>query len=192
MIADDATIPTGRLRDVLKRRARARPPLELLASRAAALTAAGLTSTGLVAMCCRPVSGPEFAASRERLAYATTPHARLVHWEWDVHGQQWVLLTGESLRKLATAARNVERTLERDGFGGLLLLTVFGMHDGKSCPVHLVYDHRTRLFSPFAPCRGHERDAGVEQAAIAALDTLPVQPDEAHWVPVWDSPLMPG
>lgn len=174
------------------RRGRVRSPLELLAACAHDVAGAGLASTGLAAVCCRPVSGPAFAAARERLAVSTRSDARLVHWDWDVNGQQWALLTGESLRKLALAAASVERALARDNFGGLLLWTVLGLRDAGDRPVHLVHDHRTRLFSLFAPRDGHIRDSTSEQAAAAALPWLPLEPDPLQWSPVWESPLAAG
>jgi hypothetical protein len=179
-----------RWRDLLRWRGRSRTPLDELAMCAGDLGTRGLTPGGLLAICCRPASGPSFAAARERVAVAAEPRARLVHWEWDVHGQQWALLSSDSLRRMTGAASRVEQTLARRGFSGVLLWTVLALRDSGDQPVQLVYDHRHRAFYPFAPRSEHTRDGAVEEEVATMLGGIvPLVSDPGQWLPLWENPL---
>lgn len=166
------------------------PQLGELAQQATAIVAAGLASTGRAAISCRPASGPTFAAARESLAVAAAPRARLVHWDWDVHGNQWAVLTADSLRRIAIATARVEKSLDRRGFGALLRWTVVALRDVSGRPVQLVYDHRHPCFYPFAPGSHHDRDEAAERSLVTTLTgLLPMAQDPAQWHPLWDNPL---
>ena len=182
---------------VMGRRKVKGPDLDaLFAIPSAAITldvAAGLRSTGSVAVCYRDPEGAPFdrlEADVTAMLQASRPALSR-----DSHGYTWVVLNGsvDDLGALVTDLHAVTTTLQMEGFGPNILcdLVPFKATDGRV--VALVYLPKRGTFYPFAPQAGaaQQRDNALELQVRGVISgELPLEPDVSRWFAVWDAPVL--
>ncbi|MGB9373433.1 MAG: hypothetical protein WCA82_04655 [Jiangellales bacterium] len=182
---------------VMGRRKVKGPDLDaLFAIPSAAITldvAAGLRSTGSVAVCYRDPEGAPFdrlEADVTAMLQASRPALSR-----DSHGYTWVVLNGsaDDLGALVTDLHAVTTTLQMEGFGPNILcdLVPFKATDGRV--VALVYLPKRGTFYPFAPQAGsaQQRDNALELQVRGVISAeLPIEPDVSRWFAVWDAPVL--
>jgi hypothetical protein len=183
--------------DVLLGRSKPKKPDldRLFALPTAAITleaAAGLTPTGVGAVCFRTAEGAAFAQLerdiRELLDAGQGPDVELTT---DSYGYTWLVSRHgpDDLEGLVTDIHAVNASLEAGGFGPQLLCSVvaFGGPGGKR--FGLVYLYKRGTFYPFAPLSGERRDNATELQVRGAVGAdLPVETDLGRWFPVWGAP----
>jgi hypothetical protein len=157
----------------------------LFAVTSAAITleaAAGLRSSGQAAVCFKPASGQDFAATSKELTELLEMAVKEAGSKLDVtddkYGYRWVVLADPDLEDLVTSVHLVNSTLQDHGFGS-------GPAAG-----HLVYLYKRGTFYPFAPRPGERRDNEVELNVRAVLGgELPIESDLTRWFALWGVPI---
>ena len=159
-------------------------------------TAVGLAPAGAGAVCFRPASGQDFAATQteidELLALAGKDTGAMVSQSQDSYGYSWLVVRDPELDDVVTAVHMVNATLAERGFGPQLLASVFPFRTGDGRVAHLVYLFKRGTFYPFAPAPGggERRDNQLElqiQAAVAG--EVPLEEDLSRWFPIWGAPI---
>ncbi|QXE38344.1 hypothetical protein KQY30_33020 [Streptomyces sp. GMY02] len=191
----------GLLDTILGRSKPVRPDLdELFALPSAALTlqaGAGFMPTGRGSVCFAGVEGGGFARVREdvrELLDADSGRAgHPVEFSQDSYGYTWLLVRQppEDTASLVNDLHAVNSLLEEGGFGPQLLCSLLSFRDMEQRPLALVYLYKRGTFYPFAPLPGstEKRDNQRELQVRAVLGSdLRIEPDLAHWFPVWGAP----
>ena len=166
----------------------------LFAVPSAAITleaAAGLTPTGLGAVCFRAAEGAAFAQTQADVvalidADGETPPVEEIT---DGFGFTWLVCRNDDLAALCTDLHAVNTSLQAQGFGTGLLCSVvpFAGPDGRR--VGVVYLYKRGTFYPFAPQEGERRDNLLELQVRDLLDgELPIEADLQRWLAVWGAP----
>ena len=176
----------------------------LFAVSSAAITleaAAGLRPSGQAAVCFKPASGQDFAATSQELTelllMAVSEAGSKLEVSDDRYGYRWVVLADPDLEDLVTSVHLVNSTLQDHGFGPQLLCSVFGFTSAPDAPgpagqqhCYLVYLYKRGTFYPFAPRDGEKRDNELELRVRATLGSdLPVEPDLTRWFALWGVPI---
>jgi hypothetical protein len=168
----------------------------LFAVASAAITleaSAGLRPSGQAAVCFKPASGQDFAATSQELTellqMAVSEAGSKLEVSDDRYGYRWVVLADPDLEDLVTSVHLVNSTLQDHGFGPQLLCSVFGFTSDQG-PCHLVYLYKRGTFYPFAPRPGERRDNEMELNVRAVLGgELPIEPDLTRWFALWGVPI---
>jgi hypothetical protein len=186
----------GLLDTLLGRSKPKKPDLDrLFALPTAAVTldaAAGLTPTGVGAVCFRAAEGAAFAQIekdvRELLDAGDGPK---VEPSTDTYGYTWLVIrrAATDLEGLVTDIHAVNAALEAGGFGPQLLCSVVAFTGPDGRRFGLVYLYKRGTFYPFAPMPGEKRDNALELQVRGAVGAdLPVEDDLGRWFPVWGAP----
>jgi hypothetical protein len=180
--------------DTLRGRSTARPAnldsLFMVPSAAITLeTAAGLTPTGIGAVCYRGAEGAAFATTQadivELLDADDDPDVEKIS---DEYGFTWLVARQEDMSALCTDLHTVNTMLEEQGFGPGLLCSIVTFRDPSGRSVGLVYLYKQGTFYPFAPS-GSRRDNLLElQVRDHLTGELPMEPDLQRWMAVWGAP----
>jgi hypothetical protein len=155
--------------------------------------ALGMKPSGEAAVCFKPASGQDFAATSqemtELLQMAVSEAGSKLEVSDDQYGYRWVVLGDPDLEDLVTSVHLVNSTLQDHGFGPQLLCSVFGFtSDQGAC--HLVYLYKRGTFYPFAPRPGERRDNEMELNVRAVLGgELPIEQDLTRWFALWGVPI---
>ena len=152
-------------------------------------TAAGLTPTGVGAVCYRAAEGSAFASTQadivELLDADDDPDVEKV---LDDYGFTWLVARQDDMSALCTDLHTVNTMLEEQGFGPGLLCSIVTFRDDGGRGVGLVYLYKQGTFYPFAPS-GKGRDNLLElQVRDHLTGELPMEPDLQRWLAVWGAP----
>jgi hypothetical protein len=155
------------------------------------LTSAGLTPTGLGAVCFRAAEGAAFSQTAADVVTLldSDDDGPDVEQQTDSFGFTWLVTRQEDMSALCTDLHAVNTALEDQGFGGGLLcsLVPFAAPDGRK--VGLVYLYKQGTFYPFAPAGENRRDNLFElQVRDALAAELPMEPQLNRWLAVWGAP----
>ncbi len=186
----------GFLDTLLGRSKPVKPDLDrLFALSTAALTleaATGFTPTGLGAVCFRAAEGGAFARlQRDAQELRDADEGPKVEVSEDEYGYTWILAKHEpaALPDLVTDLHAVNATLEANGFGPHLLVSLVAFQDPGGRRLALVYLYKRGTFYPFAPLPGGKRDNALELQVRGAVGAdLPFEKDLGRWFPVWGAP----
>jgi len=167
---------------------------------------AGLTPTGQAGVCFKPAAGQPFAETASQIDQLISlgDNAKVTE-ETDTYGYRWIVLTSQDFEELVNQVHVVNSTLQENGYGTLLLCSVFGfqpMPGGTADPAagtgapsvagtYLVYLYKRGTFYPFVPLAGTEkRDGEIERRLQLTLaDDLSLEPDLERWFPLWGLPV---
>ncbi|MDX3381132.1 hypothetical protein PV682_06660 [Streptomyces niveiscabiei] len=172
---------------------------QLFALPSAAITleaAAGLTPTGVGAVCFATVEGSAFDQTHREVQALldadtdrTGPPVELTR---DTYGYSWLVSrrSPDDLAALVNDLHAVNSSMEVNGFGPQLLCSLAGFTDADGRRLALVYLYKRGTFYPFAPLGdAQRRDNALELRAKAALvDDLRIEQDLSRWFPVWGAP----
>ncbi|HEY8478692.1 MAG TPA: hypothetical protein VIL71_02570 [Spirillospora sp.] len=186
----------GFLDTLLGRSKPAKPDLDrLFALTTAAVTleaATGFTPTGLGSVCFRAAEGGAFARLQrdiqELLDAGDGPKVEISE---DSYGYTWLVARHrpDELAGLVTDLHAVNATLESNGFGPHLLVSLVAFRGPDGRRLALVYLYKRGTFYPFAPLPGDKRDNALELQVRGAIGAdLPFEEDLGRWFPVWGAP----
>ncbi|MEX3107181.1 MULTISPECIES: hypothetical protein [unclassified Streptomyces] len=172
---------------------------QLFALPSAAVTleaAAGLTPTGVGAVCFATVEGSAFDQTHREVRALldadtdrTGPPVELTR---DTYGYSWLVSrrSPDDLAALVNDLHAVNSSMEVNGFGPQLLCSLAGFTDADGRRLALVYLYKRGTFYPFAPLGdAQRRDNALELRVKAALvNDLRIEQDLSRWFPVWGAP----
>lgn len=172
---------------------------QLFALPSAAVTleaVAGLTPTGVGAVCFATVEGSAFDQTHREVQALldadtdrTGPPVELTR---DTYGYSWLVSrrSPDDLAALVNDLHAVNSSMEVNGFGPQLLCSLAGFTDADGRRLALVYLYKRGTFYPFAPLgNAQRRDNALELRVKAALvDDLRIEQDLSRWFPVWGAP----
>jgi len=158
--------------------------------------AMGLTSAGAAAVCFKPATAYDFAATTAEIAQLLELSGKdtgsEVSQSDDSYGYHWVVVRDPDVSDLVTSVHMVNSSLAERGFENQLLATVFAFRDGGGGVVYLVYLFKRGTFYPFvpAPGGGERRDNQKELQLQGALHgEVPLEADLTRWFPIWGAPI---
>lgn len=156
----------------------------------------GLTSAGSAAVCFKPASAYDFAATRAEIDELLTLSAKdtgsEISQQEDSYGYHWIIVRDPDLDDLVNAVHMVNSSLAERGFDHQLLATVFAFRGTGGDVVYLVYLFKRGTFYPFvpAPGGGERRDNQKELQLQSALgNEVPLEADLTRWFPIWGAPV---
>ncbi|MBP5940083.1 PspA-associated protein PspAB [Streptomyces acidiscabies] len=172
---------------------------QLFALPSAAITleaAAGLTPTGVGAVCFATVEGAAFDQTHREVQALldadtdrTGPPVELTR---DTYGYSWLVSrrSPDDLAALVNDLHAVNSSMEVNGFGPQLLCSLAGFTDADGRRLALVYLYKRGTFYPFAPLGDSQRrDNALElQIKAALVNDLRIEQDLSRWFPVWGAP----
>jgi hypothetical protein len=188
----------GLLHTILGRSKPVRANLDaLFALPTAALTlqsAGGLVTSGHAGVCWKPPPGQGSADAQKEIGELVGDGFRHAHDSFD-YG--WLLLDDPDLEELVTKIHMANSTLQDNGWGPQLLVSVFGFVPGPDAPedarpFRLLYLFKRGTFYPFAPVDAakERRDTELELRIRSMVGSdLPFEPDLSRWFPMWDMPV---
>ncbi|TDC62291.1 hypothetical protein E1200_26315 [Actinomadura sp. GC306] len=186
----------GFLDTLLGRSKPAKPDLDrLFGLSTAAVTleaATGFVPTGRGSVCFRAAEGGAFARlQRDVQELLDADEGPKVEISNDSYGYTWILAQHDpaELPALVTDLHAVNATLEANGFGPHLLVSLVGFRGPEGQRLALVYLYKRGTFYPFAPLPGDKRDNALELQVRGAVGAdLPFEDDLGRWFPVWGAP----
>ncbi|GAQ53638.1 PspA-associated protein PspAB [Streptomyces acidiscabies] len=172
---------------------------QLFALPSAAITleaAAGLTPTGVGAVCFATVEGAAFDQTHREVQALldadtdrTGPPVELTR---DTYGYSWLVSrrSPDDLAALVNDLHAVNSSMEVNGFGPQLLCSLAGFTDGDGRRLALVYLYKRGTFYPFAPLGDSQRRDNALELQIKAtlVNDLRIEQDLSRWFPVWGAP----
>ncbi len=155
--------------------------------------AAGMTPTGLGAVCYRAAGGSAFAQTESEILalLRDAPDAPAIRTSHDEFGFTWLVVDDDpdDVPGLVTDLHAVNTSLEAEGFGPGLLCSLVPFSDGAGRRVGLVYLYKQGTFYPFAPKGPGKRDNLLEiEVRNHLAGELPMEPDLARWLALWGAP----
>ena len=154
----------------------------------------GLKSSGVAAVCFKPLSAGEFTRAEneidELLAVAARDSGSEVRRRSDAFGFQWLVVRDPDFEDLVTTVHLVSSELEARGFGAQLLAADFAF-EGPDGRTYLIYGYKTGTFWPFIPTgKDQDRDNAEELRLKNELDgELPIEPQLERWFGLFGAPL---
>jgi len=156
----------------------------------------GLTSAGAAAVCFKPASAYDFAATcneiQELLELQARETGSQISQQEDSYGYHWIIARDPDLSDLVTSVHMVNSSLADRGFDNQLLATVFAFRSSGGDVAYLVYLFKRGTFYPFVPAAGggERRDNQKELQLQAALtNEVPLEADLTRWFPIWGAPV---
>jgi hypothetical protein len=156
----------------------------------------GFTSAGAAAVCFKPASAYDFAATcneiNELLELQARDTGSEISQHQDSYGYHWIITRDPDLSDLVTSVHMVNSSLAERGFDSQLLATVFAFRSDTGAVAYLVYLFKRGTFYPFvpAPGGGERRDNQKELQLQAALtNEVPLEADLTRWFPIWGAPV---
>ena len=109
----------------------------------------------------------------------------------DEYGFRWLVLRDSEFDDLLVALNTVSSELQGGGYGDRLLCAVFGFRDAQHKPVYWIYNYKRGAFYPFVPAGGNQQRDNERELRLKAQigEELPIEPEIARWLPLWDLPL---
>ncbi|TDE28083.1 hypothetical protein [Actinomadura sp. 6K520] len=154
--------------------------------------ATGFVPTGRGSVCFRAAEGGAFARlQRDVQELLDADEGPKVEISTDSYGYTWILNRHDpaDLPALVTDLHAVNATLEANGFGPHLLVSLAGFRGPEGQRLALVYLYKRGTFYPFAPLPGDKRDNALELQVRGAVGAdLPFEEDLGRWFPVWGAP----
>jgi hypothetical protein len=153
----------------------------------------GLRPAGSAAVCFKPLSAGEFVRAENELqelldVVARDSNAR-VERRSDTYGYEWLIVHDPDFEDVVSTVHLIGSELQARGFGPQLLAAIFRF-DGAERPVYWIYGYKRGAFWPFVPKGEKERDNAEELELKAKLEKeLPIEPDLARWLALFDAPL---
>jgi hypothetical protein len=158
--------------------------------------ALGLTSGGAAAVCFKPASAYDFAATtneiNELLELSSKDTGSVISQQEDSYGYHWVIVRDDDLNDLVTTVHMVNASMADRGFDNQLLATVFALRGEHGDVAYLVYLFKRGTFYPFVPAAGggERRDNQKELQIQGALgNEVPFEADLTRWFPIWGAPV---
>jgi hypothetical protein len=158
--------------------------------------AMGLTSAGSAAVCFKPASAYDFAATcteiGQLLELSGKDTGSEVSQSEDSYGYHWIVIRDPDVSDLVTTVHMVNSTLAERGYGNQLLASVFAFRGDSGGVSYLVYLFKRGTFYPFvpAPGGGEKRDNQRELQLQGALQgEVPLEADLSRWFPIWGAPV---
>jgi hypothetical protein len=107
----------------------------------------------------------------------------------DEYGFRWIILRDDDFDDLLVAMNTVSSELQGGGYGDRLLCAVFSFsEDGRK--IYFIYNFKRGNFYPFVPTDNKHRNTEREFQMRAQIgNELPIEPETARWLPLWDLPL---
>jgi hypothetical protein len=156
----------------------------------------GLKSAGAAAVCFKPASGYDFAATcneiGELLELSGKDTGSTVSQSEDSYGYHWIVIHDDDMSDLVTTVHMVNASLSERGYENQLLASVFPFRDESGGVTYLVYLFKRGTFYPFvpAPGGGEKRDNQRELQVQGALTgEVPLEADLTRWFPIWGAPV---
>ena len=156
----------------------------------------GLTTAGAAAVCFKPASAYDFAATcneiQELLELQAKDTGSEISQQEDSYGYHWIITRDPDLSDLVTTVHMVNSSLADRGFDNQLLASVFAFRSSSGDVAYLVYLFKRGTFYPFvpAPGGGERRDNQKELQLQAALtNEVPLEGDLTRWFPIWGAPV---
>jgi hypothetical protein len=152
----------------------------------------GLRATGEGSVCFRAAEGRASGATqREAAALVAVDGGPATETRVDEYGYTWLTVRADAqdTSTLVTDLHAVNSALELQGFGPGLLCSLVGVvgEDGRRS--YVVYLYKQGTFYPFCPITIRSRDTLLErQIRDSMASDLPVEPDQARWLPIWGIP----
>ena len=174
---------------------------DLFALPSAAITmqvALGFTATGFGSVCYKPAEGAAFARTESEVQeLLDADQGPKVELSKDSYGFSWLLVRHDptDVPGLVTDLHAVNSSLQVAGFGPALLCSMVPFQHSDGRLVALVYLYKRGTFYPFAPLGGtpQRRDNALEiQIQGTLANDMKVEPDLAHWFPIWGAPGLEG
>ena len=169
----------------------------LFALPTAALTlqsAGGLVTSGHAGVCWKPPPGQGSADAQKEIGELVGDGFRHAHDSFD-YG--WLLLDDPDLEELVTKIHMANSTLQDNGWGPQLLVSVFGFVPGPDAPddarpFRLLYLFKRGTFYP-SPRSTPGRSAATPSSSCASAPwwapTSRSKQDLSRWFPMWDMPV---
>ncbi|HLJ08004.1 MAG TPA: hypothetical protein VKX24_05670 [Acidimicrobiia bacterium] len=158
--------------------------------------AMGVTSAGSAAVCFKPASAYDFAATcteiGQLLELSGKDTGSEVSQSEDSYGYHWIVIRDPDVSDLVTTVHMVNSTLAERGYGNQLLASVFAFRGESGGVSYLVYLFKRGTFYPFAPepGGGEKRDNQRELQLQGALQgEVPLEADLSRWFPIWGAPV---
>ena len=158
--------------------------------------AMGLTSAGSAAVCFKPASGYDFAATckeiAELLELSGKDSGSEVTQSEDSYGYHWIVIRDPDVSDLVTTVHMVNSSLAERGYENQLLASVFPFRAESGDVSYLVYLFKRGTFYPFvpAPGGGEQRDNQKELQLQGALQgEVPLEAELSRWFPIWGIPV---
>ena len=156
----------------------------------------GLATAGAAAVCFKPGSGYDFAATQqeigELLELSKQDTGSEISQSQDSYGYHWIVVRDPDVSDLVTTVHMVNASLADRGYSHQLLASVFAFRSGEGGTAYLVYLFKRGTFYPFvpAPGGGEKRDNQRELQVQAALrGEVPLEADLTRWFPIWGAPV---
>jgi hypothetical protein len=156
----------------------------------------GLTNAGAAAVCFKPGSSYDFAATQneigELLELSKKDTGSEISQTQDSYGYHWIVVRDDDVSDLVTTVHMVNASLADRGYSHQLLASVFAFQ-GEGGVSYLVYLFKRGTFYPFvpAPGGGEKRDNQKELQIQGALhgEGVPLEADLTRWFPIWGAPV---
>lgn len=160
--------------------------------------AMGLVTAGAAAVCFKPGSGYDFAATQneidELLELSKQDTGSEISQSQDSYGYHWIVVRDPDVSDLVTTVHMVNASLADRGYSHQLLASVFAFQaaGGGGGVSYLVYLFKRGTFYPFVPAAGgaEKRDNQKELQIQGALrGEVPLEADLTRWFPIWGAPV---
>ena len=153
----------------------------------------GLKPKGVAGIAFQQVATADFkqilAATEELLHGSAEDTGTKIESADDEYGFRWVILRDDDFDDLLVAMNTVSSELQGGGYGDRLLCAVFPFtEDGRT--IYFIYNFKRGSFYPFVPTGEKQRNTEREFQMRAQIgQELPIEPEIARWLPLWDLPL---
>jgi hypothetical protein len=157
-------------------------------------TETSLKPAGVAAVVFKPLSAGDFMRAEneidELLGVAAQESGSRVSRRSDSFGFQWLVVRDKDFEDLVTTTHLVSSELSDRGFGGQLLAAMFAFRD-QDRPAYLIYGYKLGTFWPFVPSGEDQARDNAEELRLKNLleGELPIEPDLARWLGLFDAPL---
>jgi hypothetical protein len=156
-------------------------------------TALGLKAKGVAGIAFQQVATADFKQilqqTEELLHGSAEDTGTKIESADDDYGFRWVILRDSDFEDLVVAMNTVSEELQAGGYGDRLLCAVFSFaEDGRT--IYFIYNFKRGSFYPFVPSGEKQRNTEREFQLRAQIGAeLPIEPEIARWLPLWDLPL---
>jgi len=157
-------------------------------------TSLNLSTTPRAGICFKPVISGHFEqikadldgllgiAAKDGQAHATT-------FEDEFHFK-WIIIQSDDFELLTSTIHMVSQSLIEQGYGEMLLCSVFRFEDAQERPIYWIYNYKRGTFYPFVPVGPNKRDNAMEfRLGSNMKQEMPIEAETAMWYAVWGVPV---